>query len=1130
MTKSKSMRSYAKPIHMWVVVICILLYAFAISANAQTRNAAEIRGTVSDASGGVVPGVSVTAINIATGQRVLGKTNAAGIYDLPYVPPGEYNVEFLKNGYKMETRTNLGLTINIVTVNALLQVGSSTTSVTVNGSNAPLLQTESAVIGTTLNTHMVMSLPNAGGNGDQWSNLLTIAPGVTGARINGGGASGEAGGQALSGAYVAFNGSEANELDITTNGAQNFTIQAHDPEWQTQPLDALSDVVISSGDFGAENGNGTGIVDLIVKGGTNQFHGSVYEQVENTVFNARPWGVSSTTPKPVTHFNLYGFSIGGPVLKNRLFFFNSMQWNPRRSPESGFYTVPENAVRGIGEPNGDAVFDPSIYGIIYDPATEQVVNGVEVRQPFPNNTIPSSRFDPVSTAVLKYYPLANQPYTNGENYSWAGVEPRNDFNWVYRADFNLTKSNSLSTIGSIVKIPYFGPTPGIGPSTNYFGEGGNPYGTNSYGVTDAWASSPSVLNQLRFSFYSVNRDYHCNDTGGASALGLQNVPYDVFPGVGISGGARTPFELDSCSPSSGANDHLYSLSDSWYKLRGKNEMQFGGEYDYMSSATILSQSAGGFSFNGNSTLNPNINTTTGVATPTGGSGLADFLLGDVDNWSNTVAIAPTITDWLLQYYAQDAYKVRSNLTLTYGLRAQYQTGLKEIEGRYENFNPTLLNPATGTPGAVQYGSVSLGKSMETNRWFYMPRLGASWSPRTNWVVRGGFGLYVVPWATTVDDAGVGNGYSSFGSLTQTANDFNPVMQFNSPSPNLTKPTSADLTPSLLNGQGVTYLPKNIPSEYQDQYSVGIQHVIAGYLLEATYVGTDIHHKLFETNYTQIPAGQLGASTHPFSQYSGVTYSLRSGWGNYNAVQVQSRKQFKSGFTYVVTYTYSKGLDTGSGCGLQSSCSPDAYQSSYLPSANYGPSAADARNMLNGGLIYQLPFGRNRPFLNHNGLLNQIVGGWQIGSTFQWHSGTPLTPVVGGKPFADSGLYSGDDWFANRTGSGKLSHPTLAEFFNANDFTIPADDTLGDTGRNVVTGPRYSDIDLSMRKSFPIHLLGRTASFQLQGAAFDVMNHFPWGQPRASIYGTPALNAADGAGAITSHIGGRQMQFGAHLQF
>jgi hypothetical protein len=1110
-----------------IAAMAMSLCALAAPANAQNRNAAEIRGTVHDSSGGVVQNVSVTAKNTATGQLVTGKTNASGIYDFPYVPPGPYVITFAKNGYEQETKTNLVLTVDVITVDADLSVGSSTTQVTVNSSNAPLLQTESAEIGTTMNTEMVTSLPNAGGNGDQWSNLLSIAPGVTGARINGGGASGEAGGQALSGAYVAFNGSEANEMDITTNGAQNFTIQAHDPEWQTQPLDAIADVVVSSGDFGAESGNGTGVIDLVIKGGTNQFHGSAYEMVENTVFNAHQWGIK--TP-PITHYNLYGFSVGGPILKNRLFFFNSTQWNPRRSPESGFYTVPSNAVRGIGEPNGDAAFDPSIYGTVYDPATEQVVNGVEVRQPFPNNTIPAARFNSVSTAVLQYYPLANQAYTNGSNYSWAGVQPRNDFNWVYRGDFDMTKSNRISAIGSIVSLPYFGPTPGTGPAANYFGEGASPYGTQSYGVTDAWTPSLSVLNQLRFSLFRVNRDYYCNDTNAETALGLQNVPYDVFPGVAITGGAQTPFALDSCSPKSGANDHLYSLSDGWSKLKGKQMIQLGGEWDYMSSASLPSESAGSFHFNGNATVNPNINTTTGVAAPTGGSGLADFILGDVDSWSNTIPIAPTITDWLLQYYAQDAYKVRTNLTVTFGLRAQYQTGLKEIEGRYENFEPTLINPATNTPGAVAYGSVSLGNSMETNRWFYMPRLGVSWSPRANWVVRGGFGLYVVPWATTVDDAGVGNGYSAFGSSTQTANDFEPVMQFNSPSPNLTHPTSADLTPSLLNGQSVTYLPKDIPSEYQEQYSVGIQHVIAGYLFDVSWIGADIHNKIFSTNHTQIPASELGVSTHPFPQYSGVTYALRTGWGNYNGLQVQSRKQFSHGFTYLATYTYSKDLDTGTGCGLQNGCAVDAYQNAYLPSANYGPSEADTRHMLNGGIVYQLPFGRDRLFLNHSGLLNQIVGGWQVGSIFQWHSGTPFTPTVGSEPFADSGLFSGDDWYANRIGSGKLSHPTLSEFFNANDFTVPADNTLGDTGRNVVYGPRYSDIDLSVAKSFPIHFLGEAASLQLKGDAFDVMNHFPWGQPRASIYGTPALNAKDGAGAITSHLGGRQMQFGAHLRF
>ncbi len=1105
-----------------ILALSLLSGTLVNPAAAQNRNASEIRGTVHDASGAVVPNVSVTATNTATGQIVQGKTNDSGIYDFPYVPPGQYLITFVKDGYEKVTKTNLVLTVDIVTVDADLRVGSTSTQISVDASNSSLLQTESPEVGTTLSTEMLSTLPNPG---SKWSNLTSFLPGVAAVKINSGNAAGMAGGPSYSGAYVGFNGSEANEINVMTNGSENFTIQAHDAEWQGQQLDAIAEVTIATGSFGADGGNGTSVVNLNIKGGTNQFHGSAWEIVQNTAFNTAPWG---TNARSITHWNKYGYSIGGPVLKNRLFFFQSQQWNPYTSGPTGFYTVPESAVRGIGTANGAAVFDPSIYGTIYDPSTTQTVNGVTVRQPFPNNTIPLSRFNPVSQAILQYYPQANKAYSNGSNYSWIGpAAPTDYYNWIYRVDYDVTKSNRLSTTGSIEKLPYYGPTVGI--PTNFFGTGGKPYGYYTYQGTDAWSPLSSVLNEARFSYYKVHRQYYCNDTDVVDKLGLKNVPFDIFPAVNFSGGARLPYGGNRCSPG-GTTEFSDALSDSVSWLKGKHTFRFGGEWNWMSSHTVQSQSSGNFNFNGNATTNPNLNTSTGVSKAAGGSGIADFILGDVDSWSNTVSIAPVITNWLLQYYGQDAYKLKSNLTLTMGLRAVYQTGLKEIQGRYVNFQPTLINPATGTPGAVAYGTESLGHSMEQNRWFYQPRLGFSWSPKADWVVRGGFGLYIVPWASTTYSVNVGTGYQGFGSLTQTAGDFNPVMSFSDPAPNLTYPTNADLTPSLLNGQSIQYLPPNIPSQFQDQHMFGVQHVIHGYLIDVAYVGTTIHNKLFQTDHTQIPVGQLGSSTHPFSQYSGLPYLTRNGWGNYNSLQVQSRNEFKHGLAYQVTYTLSKNLDTGSTAGLQSASGLDIYQNAYSPSANYGPALNDFRHMLNGGIVYLLPFGRDREFLNHRGLLEKVVGGWQTASTFQWHAGTPITPIVGSEPFSSSGLYSGSAWFANRTGSGKLGNRTLGRWYNVNDFTVPANNTLGNTGRNVISGPRFSNVDLSLAKSSHLPWLGEAATFQFRVDAQDFMNHHPWGQPNDQIYGTSALNDANDAGAISSHGTGRALQLEGHLRF
>jgi hypothetical protein len=637
------------------------------------------------------------------------------------------------------------------------------------------------------------------------------------------------------------------------------------------------------------------------------------------------------------------------------------------------------------------------------------------------------------------------------------------------------------------------------------------------------------LNEARYSILNQNMNWTTPDTNVVGKLGLQNAADDVFPHVYISGGARTPYPVNG-DLFALIHDGGYAASDSVTWSKGKHSLKFGGEWDLGTDDFAWAEiSSGNFNFNGNSTVNPNIDKTTGVANATGGSGLADFLLGEVDSWSNTVPIIPRHTLWTLQLYAQDSFKLRSNLTVNFGLRALYQTGVKEIHGRFDNFEPNLINPATNTPGAVEFGSVSLGHSIENNRWFYMPRLGASWSFRPNWTLRGGFGLYNVPWTDNNYGGGTGNGYAAFGSSTAPTNSFEPVFALQSPSPSLTYPTNADLTPTLFNGQGVGYLPPGIPITYEDEHQVGVQHVIHGYLIDVAYVGTTTHHHFFQSDYTQIPQSQLGASTHPFPQYSNVTYTLANGYGNYNSLQVQSKKQFHSGFTYQLTYTYAHKLDTGTGTGAIGA-QEEVYQNAYSPKANYGPAANDIRHFVNGSIVYELPFGKNKPFLNRGILVDELIGGWQVATVFQRHTGTPITPTVASEPFANSGLYSGGAWYANRVGSGKLSHHTLGEYYNVNDFAVPANNTLGDEQRNCVFGPGFTDIDLSAGKRFRIPKLGERASFEFKADAFNALNHPNWGQPNGNIYGTPALNATNGAGSIGSFGPMRNLQLEGHVRF
>lgn len=1099
-----------------IIGISISLPLTIIPANSQNRNAAEIRGTVRDTSGAVVSGVSVIAKNNATGQIVHGETNAAGIYDFPFVPTGTYTVTFVKHGYEKVTKANLLLTVDVVTVDANLRIGSTTAQVTVDASNATLLQTESSEVNLTLSPHLVTELPNVGGN---WQAMTELIPGVAPSPEGTSHAAGEA-----TDYWVSINGAQTGESDYLLDGGVATNLRTVNPGILVPPLDAIGEVSFSTALFGADSGNGSAIMNVITKGGTNQFHGAVWERVQNTAFEAQTFQASG----PITpyHWNQYGFAIGGPVLRNRLFFFGSFQRNPVVGGATEFYTEPEDAVRGIGTPNGDAVFDPNIYGIIYDPATEKTVNGIKTRQPFPNNTIPASRISPISAKILQYYPRANMPFANGVNYSFAAISQSLTDLYTYRMDYDVSATNRLS--GSMIRAS---------------DDVNNAHPANPSGflnlhegladiaseLTDVWTISPSLVNEARISAFHFNEPLSSPATDVMSKLGLKNAAEDVFPYINISGGPRSPSTLNNALFATYL-DMMYQAGDSMTWSLGKHSLKFGGELNRATDDFAWdSIDSGHFNFNGVATLNPNLNTATGVAHAEGGSGLADFLLGDVASWSNTIPIVPRLTVWNLQTYAQDSYKIRPNLTATVGLRFLHQAGMSEIHGRFSNFEPTLMNPATRTLGAVAFGSTTLGHTMEAGQNFFQPRLGVSWGFEPSWVLRGGFGLYNVPWSANNYSANLGIGYSAFGDAYAPTNSYEPAFSWQSGIPSMTYPSAATLTASSLNGSSVNYQPFHTPIVYYSEYQVGVQHMIGGYLFDVAYVGTKGNNLAFWSSFTQIPQSELGASVHPFPQYSNVTYLLNNGTSNYNSLQIQSKKQFKNGFIYQATYTYAKSLDTGTGTGGVDAGSIDTYQNSYDPMANYGPSEGSLRHTFNGSAVYELPFGRNKRFLNTGMLTDELFGGWQVSTAFQCHTGTPFTVVVGGAD--DSGRYSGGSWFAHQVGSGKLSHPTQHAWFNTGDFQVPAPDTFGNESRNNLFGPAFNQIDLSAAKSFRLPKLGEDTFFEFKVDAFNALNHPNLSIPNNAIYSSLSLDQAAGSGAISGAIGGmRKLQLAGHISF
>jgi hypothetical protein len=410
---------------------------------------------------------------------------------------------------------------------------------------------------------------------------------------------------------------------------------------------------------------------------------------------------------------------------------------------------------------------------------------------------------------------------------------------------------------------------------------------------------------------------------------------------------------------------------------------------------------------------------------------------------------------------------------------------------------------------------------------FAPRVGFAWSPKKDWAIRGSFGLFDLMWgANSYTYGGLGTGLTATGYAT-SADLITPLpFKLSDPAPSLVYPGASTLTPATLNGASVTYYPQHTSMPYVQQVQFDIQHQFAGGLtLDAAYVHTKGTHLAFTTDANQVPANELGGgqSARPYPQFGYITAYWFDGLSKYNAFQFSVKKAYGHGLTLIANYTWSMSMDTGTGSGWGSG-SIDNWQIANSTSANYGLATNDMPQFFNGGFVYNLPFGASRRYLGMKGVPDYIVGGWQLSSIFQLHSGIPFTPVMSTNL---SGALSGS-WFPDRVGNGTASNPTINMWFDPAAFVQPAANTFGNSGRDILFGPGWRNMDLGVAKDFRLPFLGEAGRLQFRMDAYDVFNHPNFGMPDASI-------GSWGVGQITSTAfawpkAGRNIQLGLRLTF
>jgi hypothetical protein len=1088
---------------------CLLVSLLTQLAVAQNANSGALQGIATDSTGAVIPDVSVDVRNVGTGISQDTKTNADGLYAVASVPVGDYTITFAKDGFDRFVRQGVLIYAGVTRLDAQLKLGEVSQEVTVTG-EASLLETESSDQTMTISATTVQAMPVLGAD---WRVLNGILPGV-----NGGG------GSNASGQGAGFNGTQNNTTAWVFDGQAAVLPFDYNPGQNFPPSDAVEEVQASTSNFSAQYGNGLSVINMITKSGTNRFHGTVFEQFQNSALEARNYFAPNVTP---FNWNEAGASIGGPLVKDKLFFFFTFMANPNTSSSPTYYTFPTDAMR-----KGD--FSDPQFPTAYDPASLTYLNGTATRTPLANNKM--TTIDPVAANIEKFWPEPNnlgsggnaiynnfyQPKVYAEDWQW----------WVGKLDYQINDRNRVSFSVQLQPQDRESPDPRC-PANCYPGILQDQAGEVTYTKT----FNSSMSNEARVGWVrELTRFYSPTKGKGFPAqLGLVNAPADVFPVINVSGVVST--ELDAGTDTVRAVG-TYQFSDVISMIKGKHLLKIGGEFDraYGNLSAWGDISSGNFNFNGIATRNPADPTSTGI-------GYADFLYGLPQSWNVTESVEDRAHYASAAVFVQDDFKVNKQLTLNLGLRWEYlgswlvhDNASSPFQNDFGVFDPTLLNPATNTAGAMVFGGQNGRNALyDPNPNNFAPRVGFAWSPFNNWAVRGSYGLFNMPRsADATVDSFLGVASNTVGALTSPDN-INPVFTLGPNEgydqgyvqgpPKPISPTSAGRTPQALNGQNVPYEAKSIPTQYVQEIFLNVERQLPGKLmLSAGYVHTKGTHLGFQRDLNQVPEALLGPgnaqSRRPYPQFQSISATLWDGYSNYNALQLRAEKRTSNGLYFVANYAWAKTMDTGNASG--GSNSVGTWQNAYDIKANYSVSNLDLPNTINGMASYQLPFGAGRTFLNTHGPLNQLLGGWQVGAYFQIHGGMPFTPLVGTSNLSNS---LAGNWFPNRIGKGTLSHPTIKEWFDVTAFQIPAPYTFGNSGRNVLRSPNWRSVDANLGKSFPLtsKWWGEGKSIEARVDVFDLFNHPNFGQPNANI-------GTSGAGIISGANTSRNLQLTARLRF
>jgi Carboxypeptidase regulatory-like domain/TonB dependent receptor len=1070
-----------------------LITAFAVFASAQV-DTGSISGTVKDSGGSVIVDATVTITNPSSGESVTSKTNQDGFYTVVDLKPGTYNVATASPGFQAITKTGIDLRLqDRLAINFDLQVGQASTSIQVQDT-APALETETSSLGQVVESHAIESLPL---NGRNYIQLAYLGAGTTPSQRSNERNSFVANGQReIQNSYV---------LDGIDNKNKIVGFDSSDAESVEPIVDAIQEFKVQTATFSAEFGQSAGgVVNASIRSGTDHIHGTVFEYLRNSWMDASPFFQPALTAKPQFIQNQYGATVGGPIIKNRTFLF--FAWQSSRIDDAS----PQLAVVPTA-----SQLQGNFASTIYNPATTAPnPNGSGyVRTPFPENHIPVSDFDPVAAKLLTLFPAPN--LTGANNFFSNQKETVNNDQYIARLDHRFSDKDTafaryVANFSTNV-LPAVLPPPASSPSVVW-------PEAHSFAASESHVFTSTLLNEARIGYQETRekqtvlgpRLFDQYGIIGAPDLpqvtGLPTFAVTGFTTIGTTG----PGTLQTSATGSGnlpidkqgrtiqANDNL-----TWQ--HGRHVLKFGFDFQQVTLYAKVTLSARpAYSFSGVYTQNPQSRTGTG-------NPLADFLLGETSSSSVSTASDSESRQHIWQGYVQDDWKATSKLTVNAGLRYELPLPFYETSNHYAD---AILEPGPlyGTLlDASQAGQHGYRRSfVDPNFRNFAPRLGFAYQASPATVVRAAGGIfYARDENVPVADRPTNNPpYYVLSSYTSDQIDPSIVLATGFPA-NAISPTSVK-TPSVN-----SYL-KHSPTPYVQQWTLNLQHDFGfGFVGQLTYVGSSTH-RLYYPNQIDQPAPGPGAvqARRPFPQFSALHAYAPLVDANYNSLQAQVERRFTNGFSLLAAYTWGHAIDDGPSQ-VDTVVAP---QNAYDFAAERGNSAYDVRNRLVVSSLYELPFGKGKAFLSGSRVGNAIAGGWLLTGIFSAQSGLSFTPVE-----SVDGSNTGTTQHPNRVGNGNLSSSerTVRNWFDTSAFATPAQYTFGNSGRNILTGPGFHNVDLGLSRT--ISLIEST-SLEIRAEAFNLFNTPQFGLPNAT------LNQST-TGVISSVFNPqRQLQLAAKIHF